>query len=53
METRIVEVEEFTVKGYGLQGPLSEIPGKWDVLNAELARNEISLQKNLSGFVCR
>ena len=27
METRIVEVEEFNVKGYGLRGPLSEIPG--------------------------
>lgn len=36
METRIVEVEEFKVKGYGLQGLLSEIPGKWDVLNGEI-----------------
>ena len=27
METRIVEVEEFSVKGYGLKGPLSDIPG--------------------------
>ena len=53
METRIVEVEEFTVKGYGLQGPLSEIPGKWDVLNAEIAKKRMWLRKNHSAFVCR
>ena len=36
METRIIEVKEFTVKGYGLQGPLEQIPGKWDILNLEI-----------------
>ena len=41
METRIVEVEEFKVKGYGLQGPLSEIPAKWDRLNAVIAEKGI------------
>lgn len=29
METRIVEMEETTVKGYGLVGPVSEIPAEW------------------------
>lgn len=36
MKTSIIEVEEFNVKGYELKGALSEIPGKWDVLNMEL-----------------
>lgn len=46
METRIVEVEEFKVKGYGLKGPLSEIPGKWDVLNAEIAESSIIAEES-------
>ena len=46
METRIVEVEEFTVKGYGLKGPLSEIPSKWDVLNTEIAEEGIVAEES-------
>ena len=46
METRIVEVQEFSVKGYGLQGTLSDIPGKWDVLNAELKKRDIVAEES-------
>ena len=46
METRIVEVEEFKVKGYGLKGPLSEIPGKWGVLNSEIAEKDIVVEES-------
>ena len=46
METRVIEVEEFNVKGYGLKGPLSEIPGKWDVLNMELAEKGIVAEES-------
>ncbi|MBO0587798.1 GyrI-like domain-containing protein [Sporosarcina sp. E16_8] len=46
METRIVEVEEFKVKGVGMIGPLSEIPGKWDVLNKELAEKGIVTEES-------
>ena len=33
METRIEHVEQFTVKGYEMNGPVSEIPKLWDELN--------------------
>ena len=33
METRIVQVEQFTVKGYEMHGPVTEIPKLWDELN--------------------
>jgi len=46
VDTRIVEVEEFKVKGYGLKGPLSEIPVKWDVLNSELAEKGIVTEES-------
>ena len=46
MKTRIIEVEEFKVKGYGLKGPLSEIPGKWDVLNTELAEKGVVAEES-------
>lgn len=46
METRIVEVEAFTVKGYGMQGPVSEIPGKWDLLNAEIAKQKVLAEES-------
>ena len=36
METRIVEMEEMTVKGYGLVGPVSEIPAEWGKLIAKI-----------------
>ncbi|NYF25833.1 GyrI-like domain-containing protein [Sporosarcina sp. JAI121] len=46
METRIVDVEKFKVKGYALKGPLSEIPGKWDVLNAEIAKQGVVAEES-------
>lgn len=46
METRIVEVEAFTVKGYALQGPLSDIPGKWEVLNTEMAKQGVVAEES-------
>jgi predicted transcriptional regulator YdeE len=46
METRIVEVEEFKVIGYGLIGPVSEIPGKWDILNAEIAEKNVVVEES-------
>ena len=46
METRIEEVKEFKVKGFGLKGPLSEISVKWDVLNKELAENGIVAEES-------
>ena len=33
METRIAHVEQFTVKGYEMNGPVAEIPKLWDELN--------------------
>ena len=33
METRIEHVEQFTVKGYEMNGPVTEIPKLWDELN--------------------
>ncbi len=46
MEKRIVEVEAFTVKGYGMQGPVSEIPGKWEELNAEIAKQHVLAEES-------
>ncbi|MER2088222.1 MAG: GyrI-like domain-containing protein [Sporosarcina sp.] len=46
METRIVDVEKFKVKGYALKGPLSEIHGKWDVLNAEIAKQGVVAEES-------
>ena len=46
MQTRIVEVEEFKVKGYGLKGPLSEIPGKWETLNSKIAEKEVVVEES-------
>lgn len=36
METRIEHVEQFTVKGYGVNGPVTEIPKLWDKLNESI-----------------
>ena len=33
METRIEHVEQFTVKGYEMHGPVTQIPKLWDELN--------------------
>ena len=46
METRFVEVQESAVTGYGLKGSLSEIPGKWDVLNAEIAEQGVLAEES-------
>jgi len=34
METRIEHVERFTVKGYEMNGPVTQIPKLWDELNS-------------------
>lgn len=47
METRIVEVDEFIVKGYELKGPISEIPSKWDELNAAIEKHNILAEESL------
>jgi predicted transcriptional regulator YdeE len=46
METRIVEVKEFKVTGYGMIGPLSAIPGKWDVLNSEITARGVLAEES-------
>ena len=46
METRIVEIEEFKVRGYKLKGPLTEIPGKWEKLNAEIIVQGIDVNES-------
>ena len=46
METRIVEVETFKVKGYSIKGSVSEIPGLWDVLNEEIAERGIIAERS-------
>ncbi|MGN7386333.1 GyrI-like domain-containing protein [Sporosarcina sp. SAFN-015] len=39
METRIEHVEHFTVKGYEMNGSVSEIPKLWDKLNGIIKEN--------------
>ena len=46
MDTRIVEVDEFIVKGYELKGPFSEIPSKWDKLNMEIQEQDILAEES-------
>lgn len=46
MDTRIVEVEAFIVRGMGLIGPLSDIPGIWDALNMQLAEKSIVAEES-------
>ena len=46
METRIVEMEETTVKGYGLVGPVSEIPAEWGKLNKEIADKGVVVEES-------
>ncbi len=50
METRIVESEGFTVRGYEVKGPVSEIPAEWDRLIKEI--NERSVVVEESFGVC-
>ena len=46
LKTRIEEVEEFKVKGYGLKGALSDIPSKWDLLNGEIAKKDVGPEES-------
>lgn len=46
MEKRIIEVEEFIVKGYGLKGTLGQIPGKWEILNTVIAEQDIVAEES-------
>ncbi|WP_203249078.1 GyrI-like domain-containing protein [Sporosarcina beigongshangi] len=46
METRIVTVEEFKVVGYGIVGPVSDIPGKWGILNSEIAEKNVVVEES-------
>ena len=46
METRIVEKEAFKVKGYGLIGPVAQIPAKWEKLIAEINNKGIVVEES-------
>lgn len=46
METRIVEIGEMTVKGYGLIGPVAQIPAEWEKLNAEIANKGVAVEES-------
>ncbi len=46
METRIVEKEEFKVKGYGLIGPVAQIPAEWEKLIAEMASKGVVVEES-------
>ena len=46
METRIVESEGFTVRGYEVQGPVSEIPAEWDRLIKEINENSVVVEES-------
>ena len=46
MDTRIVEVDEFIVKGYELKGPFSEIPSKWDRLNMAIQEQGVLAEES-------
>ena len=46
MDTHIVDVDEFIVKGYELKGPFSEIPSKWDRLNMKIEEQGIFAEES-------
>ncbi|MFD1205486.1 GyrI-like domain-containing protein [Sporosarcina contaminans] len=46
METRIVESEGFTVKGYEVKGPVSAIPAEWDRLNKVIHEEEVIAEES-------
>ena len=46
METRIVEVQEFKVKGYEMKGPVSEIPAEWDKLISEIKEKGVVVEES-------
>lgn len=46
MDTRIVEVEAFSVRGFDRIGPLTMIPELWEDFNSALAENEIHVDES-------
>jgi DNA-binding transcriptional MerR regulator len=46
METRIVESEGFTVRGYEVKGPVSEIPAEWNRLNKIINEQDIVAEES-------
>ena len=46
METRIAEIEEMIVKGYGVRGPVSLIPNKWEILGAEITKKGVLVEES-------
>lgn len=46
METRIVEMNEFVVKGFSVKGSFAEIPPLWDRLNEEIAKKGIIAEES-------
>lgn len=46
METRIVEMDEMIVSGYGLVGPVAQIPGKWEILNSEIGKKGVVVEES-------
>ena len=46
LETRVVEIEEMTVRGYGLKGPVEQIPGKWGTLIAEIEKKGVVAEES-------
>lgn len=46
MEIEIVEVDSFTVKGYSINSPLSDIPKLWDHLNATIEEQGVSAEES-------
>lgn len=49
METRIEHVQKFTVKGYEMHGPVTDIPKLWDELN-EIIREKGANPKESFGI---
>ncbi|MDW0116817.1 GyrI-like domain-containing protein [Sporosarcina thermotolerans] len=46
METRIEESKGFTVRGYEVQGPVSEIPAEWDRLIKEINEKGVVVEES-------
>lgn len=46
METRIEQVEQFTVKGYEMRGPVTEIPKLWDELNGVIQEKGVTSEES-------
>ncbi len=46
LKTRIVEIAEMTVMGYGLKGPVTAIPGKWELLNRQIEDKNVVVEES-------